>query len=156
MIISKDELKIVSQFRNNARENLTTASRKLKIPVSTLYEKLKRYNGNIIVKHTALLDFNKLGFSIKVIMTFKSLVNSREKLQSFLETHHRVNTIYKISNNSDYMIEVLFKDMGELTTFVEQLENFGITNKQEYYVVRDVKKEAFLTSQTAVNLIADE
>lgn len=156
MLITKEELQIVSQFRNNARENLTTASRKLRIPVSTLYDRLKKYSGNIITKHTALLDFNKLGFNIRVIMTFKSQNNSKEELKSFLENHHRVNTLYKISNNHDYLIEVLFKDMSELNDFSEQIDKFGVTNKNEYYVVKDVKREAFLTTDSAVNIIADE
>lgn len=156
MLISKEELQIVSQFRNNARENLTTASRRLRIPVSTIYDRLKRYNGSIITKHTALLNFEKLGFTIRVICTFKSKAESRDALQRFLETHHRVNTLYRISNNHDYLVEVLFKDMSELNAFSERLESFGITNKQEYYIVKDVKREAFLTTDIAVNIIADE
>ena len=66
MLISKKELKIISEFRKNARENLTCASRKLGIPVSTIYDRLKKYSGNLITRHTAILDFKKLGFGIKV------------------------------------------------------------------------------------------
>lgn len=156
MLISKQELQIVSQFRRNARENLTTASRKLRIPVSTLYDRLKKYQGNVILKHTALLNFDKLGYSIRVIMSFKSKSEYKDELQSFLENHHRVNTVYKVSNNSDYLIEVLFKDMIELNNFSETLDKFEISGKHEYYVVKDVKREAFLTNDSAIDIIADE
>ena len=156
MLISKKELQIVSEFRKNARENLTTASRKLRIPVSTLYDRLRRYQGNLILKHTALLDFERLGFSIRVIMTFKAKNKTRDELQAFLEHHHRVNSIYRISNNSDFMVEVLFKDMKEVNEFAEKLEDFDVENKQEYYIVKDVKREAFLTNQEAIDVIADE
>ena len=52
-------------------------SKRLKIPISTIYDKLKKYDGNIIKKHTAILDFEKLGFGIKV-------------MQQLVLTHFRV------------------------------------------------------------------
>ena len=155
MFISKKELQIISEFRMNARENLTRASRKLHIPVSTIYDKLKKYNGNLIIRHTAILDFKKLGFSIKVMMAFKSLKSNREDILRFLTTHHRVNTIYRVSNNSDFLIEVLFKDLKELNDFIERLETFTINDIQQYYVVEDLKKEEFLTTPESIDLLAD-
>ena len=156
VIMNKKELKIISVFRNNARENLTTASRKLNVPISTLYDKLKKYKGTVITKHTALLDFDKLGFKLKVIMSFKVPIENKEVIQKFLERHHRVNTVYKISNKSDFLIETIFKDLIELSQFSEKLEKLNIKEKQEFYVIKDIKREAFLSDQISVDLIADE
>lgn len=156
LIINKKELEIVSAFRRNARESLTTASRKLRVPVSTLYDRLRKYQKNIIIKHTALLDFEKLGYSIRVILGFKTNIKNKETVQKFLENHHRINTIFKTSNESDYLIETIFKNLGEYSAFSEELEKFGIKNKHEFYVVKDIKREAFLTTDIAVSIIADE
>ena len=156
MLISKKELRIISEFRNNARENLTRASRKLGIPVSTIYDRLKKYQGNLITRHTAILDFKKLGFGIKVMLAFKTDKVNRVALVRFLETHHRVNTIMRISNNSDFLIEVLFRDLGELNVFTEKLETLYAKEIQEFYVVEDIKRENFLTTPESIDLLADD
>lgn len=156
MIINKQELEIISAFRRNARESLTTASRRLRVPVSTLYDRLRKYQKNIIIKHTALLDFEKLGYSIRVILGFKTNIKNKELVQKFLENHHRINSIYKTSNESDFLIETIFKNLGEYTNFTEELELLGIKNKHEFYIVKDIKREAFLTTDAAISIIADE
>jgi DNA-binding Lrp family transcriptional regulator len=155
MMICKKELKIISEFRKNSRESLTRTSRKLGIPVSTIYDRLRKYDGNLITKHTAILDFKKLGFGIKVMLAFKIDKENRDNIINFLETHHRVNSIYRISNNSDFLIEVLFKDLRELNIFTEKLETLYAKNIQEYYVVEDIKKENFLTSLESIEMLAD-
>ena len=44
MVDTKEQL-ILSQFRRNARENLTTTSKRIHIPISTIYDRLKKYEG---------------------------------------------------------------------------------------------------------------
>lgn len=156
IIINKNELEILSAFRKNARESLTTASRKLRVPVSTLYDRLRKYQNSVITKHTALLDFEKLGYNIRVILSFKTSLKDKSLVQTFLENHHRINSIYKISNDSDFLIEAIFKNLIELNQFSEKLEEFSIKNKHEFYIVKDIKREAFLTTNEAIELIADE
>lgn len=155
VMIEKKELQIVSAFRRNARENLTTASRRLNIPISTIYDRLRRYQGNLITKHTAILDFKQLGFAIKVLMAFKSSIQTKAELHEFLKNHHRVNSLYKVSSTMDYLVEVLFKDLRELQEFTDTLESFGVVNRQDYYIVEDIKREEFLSNKEAVDLIAD-
>ena len=155
MMIEKKELEIVSAFRRNARENLTTTSRKLNIPVSTIYDRLKKYQGTLITKHTALLDFKRLGFAIKVLIAFKSSSENRTTIHDFLKDHHRVNSLYRVSSASDYLVEVLFKDLRELQQFTDKLDALGVVNRQEYYIVEDIKREEFLTNRTALDFIAD-
>lgn len=138
-------MKIVCQFRQNARENLTTASKKLKIPISTIYDRLRKYQGNIITKHTALLDFNKLGYGIRVIMNFKVDSSCKKEFQSFLENHARVNSVYRISNDCDFIAEILFRNMCEIHDFSEELDRFKISEQKEYHIVKDIKREGFMS-----------
>ena len=65
MINIKDR-QIISHLRNNARIPLTTMSKLTKIPVSTLFDRLKTNEDDIITKHTSLLDFAKLGYNARV------------------------------------------------------------------------------------------
>ncbi len=143
--MNKKELLILSQFRKNARENLTTASRKIHVPISTLHDRLKRYEGSIITKHTALLNFGEIGFHLKVQIILKVNPTQKKAVRDFLTKQPKVNTVYALSNDYDFLFELILKDLFELTEFTEKLETFHIIDKHEFYIVEDVKREAFLT-----------
>ena len=83
-MLDKKELIILAKLRENSRESLTRMSRKISIPVSTIYEKLKNYEKTVIKKHTSLLDFNKLGFGTRATIILKSKKENRENLKQFL------------------------------------------------------------------------
>lgn len=153
--MEKKELLIMSQFRQNARENLTRTSRKIGIPVSTIYDRLKRYEGTVIKKHTALLDFSQLGFSLKVLMAVKIMPENRLDLINFLEKHHRVNSLYKITSGYDVLLEGIFKNLKEYQLFCESIESFKIQNKQEFFVVEDIKQEEFLANEEFLDILSE-
>lgn len=143
--MDRKELLILSQFRRNARENLTTASRKIHVPISTIYDRLRRYEGSVITKHTALLDFGKLGYGLKIQMVLKVNPKDKKGLLEFLSKHNRVNSLFTVSNGFDYMIEVILRDLLEVSQFLESLEQFNILDRHEFYIISDVKREEFLT-----------
>ena len=69
--MKKQDTLIVSLLRENSRMSLTDMSRITKIPVSTLYDKIKIYNKGLIMKHTTLVDFAQLGFSTRARVLLK-------------------------------------------------------------------------------------
>ncbi|MFT7615428.1 MAG: DNA-binding Lrp family transcriptional regulator [Candidatus Woesearchaeota archaeon] len=150
--MDQKELVILSQFRQNARENLTTTSRKIRIPISTIYDRLRRYEGNVIKKYTTLLDFGKLGYNLKVQIVLKVALKSKAALQNFLNHHSRVNSLFLLSNDYDFLLEGIFRDIKEVSDFAQALEKFSIIDKHEFYVVDDIKREDFLTNSALYDL----
>ena len=156
MIGEKDML-IVSVLRSNARETLTRMSNKINIPISTIYDKLKLYEGGLIKKHTALIDFSKLGFNTRANIVLKVDREKRELLKEFLVKNNNVNSLYKINNGFDFMIEGVFKNLKELEDFFEALEiKFKVKTKQVYYIIDDIKRESFLSDPDALKLMDAE
>ncbi|MBN2052723.1 hypothetical protein JW756_04435 [Candidatus Woesearchaeota archaeon] len=144
-MISQADLKFISILRQNARETLTSISKRTGIPVSTLYEKLKKHEEELILKHTTLLDFSKLGYMCRANILLRTNRESREKLGSYLKVHQVVNNMVKINNGYDYMIEGVFVHIKQLEDFLEELEeSFPIEEKKIHYVICDVKREEFL------------
>ncbi len=143
----------MSQFRRNARENLTKASRRTGIPVSTLYDRLKKYEGSLIKKHTTLLNFSALGFSLKVLMIIKVLPERKDSIMHHLEKHHRVNSLYKIANGYDIMLEGIFKDLREYQIFCESIDAFSIQDRQDFFVIEDIKQEDFLANEEYLEIL---
>ncbi len=147
----ENDLKIVSFLREDSRASLTKMSRKTGIPVSTIFEKLKRGTGDIVQKNTCIIDFSKIGMHARANIAIKTVPQDREKLKDFLIRNRHVNSLQKINNGFDYMVDVIFSNLKDLEEFCELLdERFKIRTRQVYYVIEDIEREKFLSSPDAL------
>ncbi|MEM4756249.1 MAG: Lrp/AsnC family transcriptional regulator [Candidatus Woesearchaeota archaeon] len=151
--MEKKEILFLANLRKNARKNLTTLSRLTGIPVSTLFEKLKRYEGNLIKKHVSIIDFTKLGFHVRAYIALKVHKQERDKLRSFLEHSPLLNCLYRITNGYDFLLEALFKNISEFQDFLDELDNFKIQAKQQFYILEEIKRESFFSDEQTLLLL---
>jgi len=91
--LSKKEQVILSELRKNARTNATKIARMVDIPVTTLYNKLRtQLNKGIIVKHTTIIDFEKIGYPANSLVLFEPTIAMRNDLKNYLTNHPNINT----------------------------------------------------------------
>lgn len=144
MNMTKDT-KIISALRKDARMPLTIMSRKTGIPVSTIFDKIKNYQGNLITKHTCMINFSKLGYSACAKIIVKVDRGKREELKQFLNKNPNVNSLFKINNGYDFMFEAIFQNLKDIEDFLESMEDrFRIIEKQVFYITEDIKRECFM------------
>ena len=151
-MVDTKELLILSQFRRNARENLTKTSKRIHVPISTIYDRLKKYEGTVIKRYTSLLDFNRIGFAIKINLVLRVAIKDKRLVRKFLEAHPRTNSLFGISNGYDFMAEIILRNFEEVESFMKQLEKFDILDHHEFYIVNDLKREEFLLDSKLVDV----
>lgn len=145
----------MSHLRQNARMSLTDMSRETQIPVSTIFDRMKAFQGHLVRKHATIIDFQQLGFGTRAVITLKTKKECRDEMREFLMKHAHVNSLHRINNGYDFLIEGVFHDLKELETFFESLEEkFAIELKQVYYIIDDLKREAFLSTPQHLSLVA--
>jgi len=150
--MNQKDFQILAHLRQDARMPLTTMSRKTNIPVSTIFDRLKDTENNLIVKHTCLLDFNKLGYSVRANITFKADRDDKEALKEFLLKNSCVNSLYKINNGFDYMVECVFRQIKDMDQFLDEVEKkFRIQDKQSFFIIEDLKREEFMSDPNPIS-----
>lgn len=143
--MKKRDLQILSYLRRNARESLTDLSKMSRIPVSTIYDRLKTKMDNCVVKHTSIIDFGKLGYTTRAHILLKVHKDKRDELREHLNNHHMINTVSKINNGYDFIAEGVFRHMKELEDFLESIEaRFELVSHNVFYIIEDIKKESFM------------
>ncbi|MBS1267189.1 MAG: putative HTH-type transcriptional regulator [Candidatus Woesearchaeota archaeon] len=153
-MVDKKEYMIFSHLRNDGRQTLTNMSKKTSIPISTIYDKLKLHDGDLIKKHTCLLDFQKLGFTTIAHVLINVEKSQKQELRNFLAKHMNVNTVSRVNNNFDFLVEVIFKGLGEMEDFMDNLEEtFPINQKQVFYEIEQIKKEGFMDDPEILDVI---
>ncbi len=150
--MKKSDLQVLSILRNNCRTSLTDIGRKTGIPVSTLYDRLKGYHGSVIRKNVALVDFSLLGYVIRANIIFSVDRPVKDEFAAFLLRHQNVNSVYRINNGYDFMIEVIHRDVNGLEKFLDDLQaRFKIREKKVFFIIDEVKRESFLTDESLLD-----
>lgn len=153
-MLSKKDLIVLSHLRNDSRETLTKMSRKTSIPVSTLFDRIRMHENSIIKRYTAILDFTQLGYNSRAKIIIKVKREEREDVENYLQKHENINSLYKINNGYDFLVEGIFKHIKEVEDFMEQLEiKFKIKSSQVYYIIEDIKREEFLSDPELVDVV---
>jgi len=150
MKIDEKELRIIDILKENARLSTHKISKKTGIPVTTVYNRIKKLNKEGIIKgYTITLDHKKLGFPITayVLMHYnlehwqKNPQEARDNLKKAMSKLPFIHEIKYITGNFDIMLKVRLKDMGQLNTvLLDKLRHIaGIGNTETIFVIEDVK-----------------
>jgi len=152
-MLNQKEMMIISNLRKDARMSLTSMSRSTHIPVSTIYENMKHFEDDVIKRYTCLVDFSKLGYSVRVNVMLRVDRQCRDAAAEYLAKAACVNSLYKINSGFDFMLEAVFRDMRELDDFIELVEErFRVKSKEVHFVIDDLKKEEFGAEPDLVRL----
>jgi len=144
-MLSHDEMLILTHLRNNSRKSLAKIGREINMPISTVFDKVHKINHGVVLKHTSLLDFAKLGHSLKINYVIKAKPDRIMPMLSFLAANNKVNSVQKLRDDGEYFVEAIFRDMVEFDNFTEQLDDYKAKNLHIINIIEEMKKEAFLT-----------
>ena len=152
--MKQKDLQLIACLRNNARETLTVMSRRLQVPISTLYDRLRHSEGNLIKKHVALVNFQEIGFATRAHVMLNAPKERKDEVREYLIRHFNTNTILKVNNGYDFMVEVVCRSMKEIEDFLEELdERYGVRNCKVYYIIEDIKQEGFFNDPQLVGYV---
>ena len=142
--MKNNTIKLLNCLRENSREKLTSISKKTGIPVSTLFDMIQEMKGDLITKNTVLIDFSKLAFTTKAQILIKVENKDKEALKRHLYCNENVNSLFKVNGGWNFIIETIHKNIKDLDAFIDNLNEYKVTNVEIHYLVDEIKKESFI------------
>ncbi len=137
--MKEEHLQILKCLRKNARETLTSISQQINAPISTVHDWM-RSTEEYVKKYTILVDFDKVGYSIRAHILLKSDDPRIEQLA----LHPCINSASRLQGNFNYILDCIFRNMRDLNDFMKQLDILPVHNKEVVFVISDMKREMFL------------
>lgn len=122
--------KIISYLKVNSKTKLTTLSKKLNIPVSTIHTRIKKLEKEgIIKKYTIEIDYKKIGYEIQAFILIKYDANSIKTQRDLLKELLRLPNVdkgYIITGEWDILLMCRFQTIDDLSRFIlDRLRNIG-------------------------------
>ena len=141
---------LVNLLQLNSKANIKEIALKIGLTQTPTYERIKRLEkSGIIKKYVAVLDKEKVGFTIEVFCQVTLLVHSKELIFKFENAINKMSEViecFHVAGNYDYLLKVIVKDMKNYQLFLKNklsvLDSVG--NVQSTFVMSSTKDTAIL------------
>lgn len=143
---SKDYL-IMSLLRQDARQSLQNISSTISMCRVTVAHRVAYLQKEVIRKYTALVDFQKIGYTTRVLLNITLAPQDKLVFGRYIHGHPALNNLYKTTHGSDYLLELVFTTKIEYAQFMEDIHYaFSIQAFTVSFVEQELVRESFASS----------
>jgi DNA-binding Lrp family transcriptional regulator len=124
--LTEKDLFLLEELQENCRRSLKDISKEVKMPMSTVHEKIKRFEkAGLIRGYRTLLDEKKLGFDITafIMVSTKNVSGDKDfqrKIADKVASLPHVLETHTMQGDWDLIIKVKFRNIHELGKFVDE------------------------------------
>jgi Lrp/AsnC family transcriptional regulator for asnA, asnC and gidA len=137
-MIDKKDKKILIELLKDGRKSFADMARACKMTRQSIFSRIKSLRRKGIIKNfTVNLDQQKLGLDIRayILISADPLGKFREKATKTLMQLPQISQIHILFGRFDFLVEVLVKDMNELSQLLSKVHELEMINKTETMIV---------------------
>ena len=147
--IEIDELdkKILNILLEDARLSYRKIAKMLKVSPATIMNRINHLNKNIIKKYSVLLDYEKLGYEIEVIIELRISKGKLIEVEKKIATHPNVVAVYDITGDYDAVIIARFKNRRAMDLFLKKIQTYDFVERTfTKFVLHTIKESPLVVS----------
>ncbi|MHB1147968.1 MAG: Lrp/AsnC family transcriptional regulator [Lutibacter sp.] len=153
MIINLDltDKKILNLLQQNSKANIKEIALKIGLTQTPTYERIKRLEkAGVIKNYIAVLDKEKVGYTIEVFCQVTLLVHSKEMITRFENAINKIDEVmecFHVAGNYDYLLKIIVKDMNSYQAFLKNKLSVldSVANVQSTFVMSSTKDSSGLS-----------
>lgn len=144
MILDKNDERILKNLLVDARLSARQLGFKLGMSTVTILSRIKKLEKEKIIKgYTALIDHEKLGYTLTAIIEIIAKKDKIIDIEKELSKIENVCGVYDITGNTDTLVIAKFKSRNELSEFVKGIATIQNIENTITHVVLNTAKEDF-------------
>ena len=144
MKLDETDEKILKNMIVDARQSARQLALKLGMSTVTVLSRIKKLEKEkIICGYTAIIDHEKLGYSLTAIIEIIAKNDKIVEIEDTISKFENVCGVYDITGSTDTLIIAKFKKRSELSKFVKGLAAIANVENTITHVVLNTAKEDF-------------
>jgi DNA-binding Lrp family transcriptional regulator len=134
--------KIIDILFDDAKTTHRNISKKLDIAIGTVNTRIKRLEKNkIIRRYSAVIDFERLGYNIEVMISVKIIKGKFYDLSQKLINDPNIFMIFDMTGDYDSEIIARFKTKRQLDTFIKKLQQHEAVQETSTRLILNIIRE---------------
>jgi DNA-binding Lrp family transcriptional regulator len=144
--IDEVDAKIIKMLELDARTSFREIAKKLKISEGTVYNRVKRLQGDGIIKgYSANVDPTKLGMDLSAVIGLRVAGGYLVEVEQEISKSKDVCCVYDVTGDYDAIIIARFRNRADLNKFVKGVLSNPHVERSVTHVVLNTVKEDFTT-----------
>jgi len=144
MTLDKTDERILKNLMVDARLSARQMALKLGMSTVTVLSRIKKLEkAKIIRGYTAIVDHEKLGYSLTAIIEIVAKNDKIMDIEDEISKFENVCAVYDITGSTDTVIIAKFKERNDLSKFVKGLASIPNVKNTITHVVLNTTKEDF-------------
>jgi len=141
-MLDENDKKIIEILTENSRLSYRQIAKKLALSVATVMNRVKKLeNEKIIKKYSALLDYEKLGFDIDVIIDVRISKGKLLEVESVIAKNPNVFAVYDVTGGFDAVVLARFPNRRKMDNFIKKLQKLDFVERTETKLILNTIKE---------------
>ena len=141
-MLDENDKKIIEILTENSRLSYRQIAKKLALSVATVMNRVKKLeNEKIIKKYSALLDYEKLGFDIDVIIDVRISKGKLLEVESVIAKNPNVFAVYDVTGDFDAVVLARFPNRRKMDNFIKKLQKLDFVERTETKRILNTIKE---------------
>ncbi len=139
------DLQIIRELQKNSRQSARKIAEKLGVAVGTVNSRIQKLEKEgVIQNYHCHVDYGKLGYNVTAIIGMKVRREHWNRLEEMLEENKNVYAVLEVTGEFDFIIAVIFRDIGELNNFIRSLPPEAVKETHTFLVLKRVKEGHYL------------
>jgi len=144
MTLDKTDERILKNLMVDARLSARQMALKLGMSTVTVLSRIKKLEkAKIIHGYTAIVDHEKLGYSLTAIIEIVAKNDKIMDIEEEISKFENVCAVYDVTGSTDTVIIAKFKERNDLSKFVKGLASIPNVKNTITHVVLNTTKEDF-------------
>lgn len=132
----------------NSKLSYRKTARRLGVSTATVINRINRMEKeNIIEGYTSKLDYEKLGYDIKVVVDVRVSKGRLLEVESRIAQHPNVSAVFDITGPFDTVVIANFKTRRDMDRFIKKIQAYEFVERTETKLVLNTVKEGHIAPE---------
>ena len=140
--VTEVDRRIINALIDDSRLSYRQLSRKIGVSVATVMKHAKEMEkAGMIRGYTAVIDYEKLGFDIDVIISIKVSKGKLFQVENRISTSDNVKAVYDVTGDYDSVVVARFRNRRLLDVFLKKIQTYDFVERTNTVMILNTIKE---------------
>ena len=133
---------ILSVLLEDSRYSFRQIAERVKVSPATVLNRIKELDRiGIIKQYTTLLDYEKLGYDVEVIIEVRISKGKLFEVEKQIAHHPNVFAVYDVTGDFDAILLTRFTDRKKMDAFLKKIQTFDFVERTHTRMILHTIKE---------------
>jgi len=141
MTLDKINKNILNVLMDNSRLSFREVAKKVGVSVVTVLKRVKELEKSNMIKYTAELDYERLGYDICVIIKMRISKGKSLEVEKKISGNPHVHAIYDVTGRFDSFVLARFKSRKSMDNFLKKVQSYDFVERTETNFILNTIKD---------------